>query len=120
MDVVQLSGPVMFSGAGRCQIKLEAVDLVVCGKKQWSREWELNPRPVDYESTALPLSYLGPFLTSHSTTDFYFSSLAGALRIRWIIGAYFENLEHFFRMCRVSVQEIALQPTCPVSRLTRT
>src|SRR5580692_8400571 len=26
----------------------------------WSREWELNPRPVDYESTALPLSYLGP------------------------------------------------------------
>ena len=29
---------------------------------KWSREWELNPRPVDYESTALPLSYLGPAL----------------------------------------------------------
>jgi hypothetical protein len=26
----------------------------------WSREWELNPRPADYESAALPLSYLGP------------------------------------------------------------
>ncbi len=25
----------------------------------WSREWELNPRPADYESAALPLSYLG-------------------------------------------------------------
>jgi hypothetical protein len=29
-------------------------------KKIWSREWELNPRPADYESAALPLSYLGP------------------------------------------------------------
>ena len=28
-------------------------------KKEWSRRWELNPRPVDYESTALPLSYFG-------------------------------------------------------------
>src|SRR5580704_17677787 len=28
-------------------------------KKEWSREWELNPRPADYESAALPLSYLG-------------------------------------------------------------
>jgi hypothetical protein len=28
-------------------------------KKKWSREWELNPRPADYESAALPLSYLG-------------------------------------------------------------
>ncbi len=27
--------------------------------KRWSREWELNPRPADYESAALPLSYLG-------------------------------------------------------------
>ena len=27
--------------------------------KKWSREWELNPRPADYESAALPLSYLG-------------------------------------------------------------
>ncbi len=29
----------------------------------WSREWELNPRPADYESAALPLSYLGPLKT---------------------------------------------------------
>jgi hypothetical protein len=28
----------------------------------WSREWELNPRPADYESAALPLSYLGSVL----------------------------------------------------------
>src|SRR5580704_2028163 len=28
-------------------------------EKEWSREWELNPRPADYESAALPLSYLG-------------------------------------------------------------
>ena len=25
----------------------------------WSRRWELNPRPTDYESVALPLSYAG-------------------------------------------------------------
>jgi hypothetical protein len=39
----------------------------ICGRlslkrvrpKIWSRRWELNPRPVDYESTALPLSYFG-------------------------------------------------------------
>src|SRR5438128_5606921 len=30
--------------------------------RNWSREWELNPRPADYESAALPLSYLGPLL----------------------------------------------------------
>jgi hypothetical protein len=30
-----------------------------CTKRYWSRRWELNPRPVDYESTALPLSYFG-------------------------------------------------------------
>src|SRR6266478_9164917 len=29
---------------------------------RWSREWELNPRPADYESAALPLSYLGILL----------------------------------------------------------
>jgi hypothetical protein len=28
-------------------------------KRCWSRGWELNPRPADYESAALPLSYLG-------------------------------------------------------------
>ena len=25
----------------------------------WSRRWDLNPRPADYESAALPLSYTG-------------------------------------------------------------
>ena len=29
-------------------------------EKKWSRERELNSRPADYESAALPLSYLGP------------------------------------------------------------
>ncbi len=28
----------------------------------WSRRWDLNPRPADYESAALPLSYAGPIL----------------------------------------------------------
>src|SRR6267378_2613676 len=31
-------------------------------RRCWSREWELNPRPADYESAALPLSYLGILL----------------------------------------------------------
>ncbi len=35
--------------------------MLVCKGDKWSREWELNPRPADYESAALPLSYLGPF-----------------------------------------------------------
>ena len=26
----------------------------------WSRRWDSNPRPADYESAALPLSYAGP------------------------------------------------------------
>ena len=26
---------------------------------KWSRRWDLNPRPADYESAALPLSYAG-------------------------------------------------------------
>ena len=33
--------------------------MLVCKGDKWSREWELNPRPADYESAALPLSYLG-------------------------------------------------------------
>ena len=31
--------------------------------KRWSRGRELNSRPADYESAALPLSYLGLLLT---------------------------------------------------------
>jgi hypothetical protein len=35
----------------------------------WSREWELNPRPADYESAALPLSYLGPALFTIASAE---------------------------------------------------
>src|ERR1035438_3060653 len=38
--------------------------------KNRSREWELNPRPVDYESTALPLSYLGQTLINSGDLRF--------------------------------------------------
>jgi hypothetical protein len=38
--------------------------------KKWSREWELNPRPADYESAALPLSYLGQTLTNSGDLRF--------------------------------------------------
>jgi hypothetical protein len=38
--------------------------------KKWSREWELNPRPADYESAALPLSYLGQTLINSGDLRF--------------------------------------------------
>ena len=41
----------------------------VCIRK-WSRESGLNRRPVDYESTALPLSYLGPFINDSIRAKF--------------------------------------------------
>jgi hypothetical protein len=48
-----------------------------CGEKRkdairkfWSREWELNPRPADYESAALPLSYLGQTLINSGDLRF--------------------------------------------------
>jgi hypothetical protein len=28
-------------------------------ERKWCRQWELNLRPTDYESVALPLSYVG-------------------------------------------------------------
>ena len=31
----------------------------VTSDEGWSRRWDLNPRPADYESAALPLSYTG-------------------------------------------------------------
>ena len=31
----------------------------VSSEEDWSRRWDLNPRPADYESAALPLSYTG-------------------------------------------------------------
>ena len=31
-------------------------------RRKWSRGRDLNPRPADYESAALPLSYLGVVL----------------------------------------------------------
>ena len=58
MDVVQLSGPVMFSGVGRCQIKLEAVDLVVCGEKTMEPRVGVEPTTcrlrIDCSTTELP------------------------------------------------------------------
>jgi hypothetical protein len=33
--------------------------LIDSQRKNWSRGRELNSRPADYESAALPLSYLG-------------------------------------------------------------
>src|SRR5215472_325771 len=36
--------------------------------KRWSRGRDSNPRPADYESAALPLSYLGIKTASHSIT----------------------------------------------------
>src|SRR5437667_10221810 len=36
----------------------------------WSREWELNPRPADYESAALPLSYLGKPLKTETISAY--------------------------------------------------
>jgi hypothetical protein len=49
-------------GTRWAQLKLNAQIVNVYAGKCWSREWELNPRPADYESAALPLSYLGPYL----------------------------------------------------------
>jgi hypothetical protein len=34
-------------------------DLGVTREEDWSRRRDLNPRPADYESAALPLSYTG-------------------------------------------------------------
>src|SRR6267378_5012760 len=50
-------------------------------RNYWSREWELNPRPADYESAALPLSYLGPIVGSHSTIGCCAFSVDRPLRI---------------------------------------
>ncbi len=35
------------------------------GKQKWSRRRDLNPRPGDYKSPALPLSYGGIFGDFH-------------------------------------------------------
>jgi hypothetical protein len=37
-------------------------------ESKWSRGRELNPRPTDYESVALPLSYPG-FLGTYATGE---------------------------------------------------
>jgi hypothetical protein len=34
-------------------------NLFIVGGKTWCRRWDSNPRPRDYETLALPLSYTG-------------------------------------------------------------
>ena len=45
-----------------CAADVQQVSVKLIAKllKVWSRGRELNSRPADYESAALPLSYLGP------------------------------------------------------------
>jgi hypothetical protein len=52
----------LFRNAGQSDLCSRYVLLPMCPgrtEEKWSRGWELNPRPADYESAALPLSYLG-------------------------------------------------------------
>ena len=59
----------------------------------WSRGRDLNPRPADYESAALPLSYLGPDCASHSITALYASSAHKPLAARWkVVGSFLFKL----------------------------
>ena len=44
----------------RCVMRLPSSFNRSSPRKKWSRGRELNSRPADYESAALPLSYLGP------------------------------------------------------------
>jgi hypothetical protein len=41
------------------EVKKAVEEQEASGEKNWSRGRELNPRPTDYESVALPLSYPG-------------------------------------------------------------
>ena len=56
----------MGSKSAACHGKAEvswlagSVGVQLCQTTDWSRGRELNSRPADYESAALPLSYLGP------------------------------------------------------------
>lgn len=57
--------------------------------KIWSRERELNSRPADYESAALPLSYLGLAVETKAFSYFgscIINSAFVALRVR--VGAW--------------------------------
>src|SRR5215472_2671276 len=56
---------------------------------RWSRGRDLNPRPADYESAALPLSYLGLDCASHSITAPYASSVHKPLAVRCKVVANF-------------------------------
>src|SRR5262249_32947984 len=59
--------------------------------KTWSRGRDLNPRPADYESAALPLSYLGLERVSHSITALCGSSVHMPLIARWkVVGSFAE------------------------------
>ena len=40
--------------------KLSQVEVILYHVEEiWSQRWDSNPRPADYESAALPLSYAG-------------------------------------------------------------
>src|SRR6266403_873025 len=70
--------------------------LIDSQRKNWSRGRELNSRPADYESAALPLSYLGPETASHSITALCGFSVHKPLTARWkIVGSFAEfGIEH--------------------------
>jgi hypothetical protein len=63
-------------------------------QERWSREWELNPRPADYESAALPLSYLGPLIIKDL---FYYlaSSQEIAIKLPSFVLSFFGALHNF-------------------------
>ncbi len=56
----------------------------------------MNSRPADYESAALPLSYLGPETASHFNTALCGSSVHKPLTARWkVVGSFAEfGFEH--------------------------
>ena len=44
-------------------------------RRNLSREWDSNPRPIVYKTIALPLSYLGNLIEPRAGTAFASSSL---------------------------------------------
>src|SRR3974390_2413566 len=59
-----MSGPLGHSstktkGTGRVHAETRACNSFQIKKKEWCRRGESNPRPRDYETLALPLSYAG-------------------------------------------------------------
>src|SRR5437762_10608378 len=85
-NFANLHQPCTTSRRGR---KLSGSDPLILKRDIWSRGRELNSRPADYESAALPLSYLGPILGSHSNTSGCTFSVDRSFRIWCMVGAYF-------------------------------